>query len=427
MEAQTTRKARKWWLAAVLLAVVAAICAFFLMWRPEYKPIAQKPRFEAAQIARGARVAEAGDCAVCHTAPGGKYLAGGLPLVTPFGTLYSTNITADAETGIGQWSLPAFERAMRKGVSRDGHFLYPAFPYVHYSRMSDVDIADTYAYLMSGPAVHQPATPNRMNFPMNIRPLVSFWNLMFLHGSPLTAQAQQSESWNRGRYLVEGPGHCAGCHSPLNLLGAEKSGQSLKGGVVDGWDAPALVGMKSAPRPWSGEQLVSYLRAQVVPDHGTPAGPMRPVSNGLANLPVEDVQAIAEYLLSLQGPATAAPAATAEPAALTADVSSAALLFQGACAGCHGPSAAMRMVDARPPLEQTSVLHARSPRNFLKTVLEGLPITPGKAAPAMPAFADSLDDNQIVALAAYLRQQAKPGQPWTDTTTLLGDLRQEAK
>ena len=192
-------KSRTLWIYVAVVAVLGLIGAVLLMWRPAIAPIERPTGFDGAQLQRGARVVEAGDCAVCHTRPGGEYLAGGLPLVTPFGTLFSTNITPDAQTGIGQWSLPAFERAMRQGIARDGHFLYPAFPYVHYRRMSQVDIADAYAYLMSGPGVHAPARQNQMNFPMNIRPLVAFWNLLFLHGEPLTPMAQRSEAWNRGR------------------------------------------------------------------------------------------------------------------------------------------------------------------------------------------------------------------------------------
>ncbi|MCD4530365.1 cytochrome c [Pseudomonas sp. C3-2018] len=405
------------------LALLGLFGAALLMWRPALAPIERPPTFDNAQRQRGARVVEAGDCAVCHTRPGGQYLAGGLPLVTPFGTLYSTNITPDPQTGIGQWSLPAFERAMREGIARDGHFLYPAFPYVHYRRMGDDDIADAYAWLMSGPAVHAPARENRMNFPMNIRPLVSFWNLLFLHGEPLAPVAQQSAAWNRGRYLVEGAGHCAGCHSPLNLIGAEKSGESLAGGLVDGWEAPSLLGLAGQADGWSSEQLVRYLRAEVVDGHGTAAGPMRPVSLSLARLPAGDVEAIAEYLLSLQSEtlpkAIGAVAHTTEPAG--------ALLFASACAGCHGAAAPMRTVDGRPTLNHTSALRAASPRNFLKTVLEGVPADPGVPGPVMPPFAASFDNAQLVALAAYLRQQARPGQPWTDISSTLDAIRKETK
>ncbi|WP_371922475.1 cytochrome c [Pseudomonas sp. H3(2019)] len=407
-----------------VVAVLGLIGAVLLMWRPAIAPIERPTAFDVAQLQRGARVVEAGDCAVCHTRPGGEYLAGGLPLLTPFGTLFSTNITPDAQTGIGQWSLPAFERAMRQGIARDGRFLYPAFPYVHYRRMSQADIADAYAYLMSGPAIHAPAERNRMNFPMNIRPLVSFWNLLFLHGEPLTPLAQRSEAWNRGRYLVDGPGHCAGCHSPLNLIGAEKTSEYLQGGSVDGWQAPALVGMGQRAAPWSREQLVGYLRADVVDVHGTPAGPMRPVSLSLARLPTREAEAIAEYLLSLESPHTVTPKTFAsEPA----DQATGALLFSSACAGCHGPAAPMRAIDGRPGLQSTSALQAASSRNFLKTVLEGLPATPGSPGPVMPPFAASLDNTQLDALAAYLRQQARPDQPWADLSSTIEALRQETK
>ncbi|GGM16300.1 cytochrome c [Pseudomonas asuensis] len=410
-----------------MVVVFGGVSAFLLMWRPAIEPVELPQHFDSEQLLRGARVVEAGDCAVCHTRPGGKYLAGGLGLVTPFGTLYSTNITPDPDTGIGRWSLPAFERAMRQGISRDGHFLYPAFPYVHYSRMTDEDIRDAYMYLISGPGVHAPATPNQMNFPMNIRPLVSFWNLLFLHSDRITALPDKSQTWNRGKYLVEGAGHCAGCHTPLNALGAEKSGQSLAGGVVDGWEAPSLRGMSSGPRPWTSEQLVGYLRAQVVPNHGTPAGPMRPVSLGLARLPLADVEAIADYLLSLQAPAATRSKESSKMTPIAAQQAAGLALFQGSCAGCHAPGAAMRTIDARPGLEQTSALHATSPRNFLKTVMEGIAPVPGMPGPVMPAFSASLSDDQLEALAAYLREQTQPDEPWTDLSSTIHDLRQEAK
>lgn len=419
-------KSRNFWIVVALLAAVALIAAVLLMWRPAIAPIERPPRFATAQIQRGARVVEAGDCAVCHTRPGGEYLAGGLPLVTPFGTLYSTNITPDAQTGIGQWSLPAFERAMRQGIARDGHFLYPAFPYVHYRRMSAEDIADAYAYLMSGPAVQAPARQNQMNFPMNIRPLVSFWNLLFLHGEPLTPLAERSAAWNRGRYLVDGPGHCAGCHSPLNLIGAEQSSKYLQGGSVDGWEAPALVGLGQRANPWNREQLVDYLRADVVAGHGTPAGPMRPVSRSLARLPASEADAIAEYLLSLEQPPTVTETTAPTPVD-PASTAQGALLFSSACAGCHGRAAPMREIDGRPPLDSTSVLHAASSRNFLRTVLEGLPATPGSPGPQMPGFAANLDNQQLAALAVYLRQLARPDQPWADLTSTIEALRQETK
>lgn len=419
-------KRKTLWGGALAVAVIAAACVGVLMWRPAIAPLAQPAVAAPEQIRRGAQVVEAGDCAVCHTRPGGAYLAGGLPLVTPFGTLYSTNITPDPQTGIGQWSYDAFERAMRKGVARDGHFLYPAFPYVHYRRMSDGDLRDAYAYLMSGPPVAAPARENQMNFPMNLRPLVSFWNLLFLRGEPAPTDASRSAQWNRGRYLVEGAGHCAACHSPLNLLGAEKSAQRMAGGIVDGWEAPSLLGMAKARNPWSSPQLIAYLRGDVAAGHGAAAGPMRPVSEGLGKLPASDVEAIAEYLLSLEGATAALPAGNAQAAAEPDSKAPGAALFQASCAGCHGEAAPMRAIDARPALARTSALRAASPRNFLKTVLEGLPPIPGQPGPQMPPFADSLDNRQLAELAAYLRAGAEPGQPWADLATTIDALRQEA-
>jgi mono/diheme cytochrome c family protein len=419
-------KAKKVWLTLLTLGVFACLCVAALMWRSAIAPVTSTGKFDSTQIARGAKVVEAGDCSVCHTPPGGKYLAGGLPLVTPFGTLYTTNITPDPETGIGSWSYPAFRRAMREGIARDGHYLYPAFPYVHYRRMKDSDIEDAYAYLMSGPPVHSPSKQNQMSFPMNIRPLVFFWNMLFLHGDPIAADPDRLAAWNRGRYLVEGAGHCSACHSPLNALGAEKSGEHMAGGVVDGWHAPSLLGMSEGENPWTKDQLVSYLRAEVVVGHGTPAGPMRPVSLGLAEMQSSEVDSIAEYLLSLQGKPSAQPNERVESISET-DQKAGATLFQGSCAGCHGDAAPMRQIDGRPALSQTSALNAETSRNFIKTVLEGLPPVPGESGPAMPAFANSLNNQQLAVLAAYLRQQHKPSHAWSDLTKTLQELRPEAK
>lgn len=421
-------KSKKVWLTLLTLGVVAALGVVIWMWRPAIAPVTTAQRFDSTQIQRGAKVVEAGDCAVCHTPPGGKYLAGGLPLVTPFGTLYTTNITPDPETGIGSWSYPAFRRAMREGIARDGHYLYPAFPYVHYRRMTDLDIEDAYAYLMSGPPVHSPSKQNQMSFPMNIRPLVFFWNMLFLHGGPIESKPSQSEAWNRGRYLVEGAGHCAACHSPLNALGAEKSGERMAGGVVDGWHAPTLLGMAEAEHPWTKDQLVRYLRAEVVEGHGTPAGPMRPVSLGLEKMQASEVDAIAEYLLSLQGTSSVPALAPAKNESIpAADEKLGAALFQGSCAGCHSDAAPMRQIDGRPALAQTSALNADSSRNFIKTVLEGVPPVPGAPGPYMPAFANSLNNQQLAALATYLRDQTKPGHAWADLQNTLQELRPEAK
>ena len=416
---------RKTIIGAVLaIGVVGLGFAFWMMWRPEIAPLSHPLNAGRETLDRGRRVVEAGDCAVCHTRPGGAYMAGGLPLVTPFGTLFTTNITPDPETGIGQWSLDAFERAMREGIARDGHFLYPAFPYVHYRKMSDADIADAYAFLMSVDPIKYTAPPNHMVFPMNFRPLVSFWNLLFLHGDPLEPLPNQSVQWNRGRYLVEGAGHCSSCHSPLNPIGGEKGSELFNGGVVDGWTAPGLRGMNEAQHPWNEAQLVAYLTGEVAEGHGAAAGPMLPVSLSLAQLPAEDAHAIAQYILDLKKTSSDAPS---PPCTSGVKPSARALLgaalFDGACASCHGSAAPMRVIESRPALANTSAVMADSPRNLIQTILQGIPISSAESSHYMPAFAHSLDDSHIAALAEYLRNESCANRPWTDLDKTIKSIR----
>jgi mono/diheme cytochrome c family protein len=416
---------RKTIIGAVLaIGVVGLGFAFWMMWRPEIAPLSHPLNAGRETLDRGRRVVEAGDCAVCHTRPGGAYMAGGLPLVTPFGTLFTTNITPDPETGIGQWSLDAFERAMREGIARDGHFLYPAFPYVHYRKMSDADIADAYAFLMSVDPIKYTAPPNHMVFPMNFRPLVSFWNLLFLHGDPLEPLPNQSVQWNRGRYLVEGAGHCSSCHSPLNPIGGEKGSELFNGGVVDGWTAPGLRGMNEAQHPWNEAQLVAYLTGEVAEGHGAAAGPMLPVSLSLAQLPAEDAHAIAQYILDLKKTSSDAPS---PPCTSGVKPSARALLgaalFDGACASCHGSAAPMRVIESRPALANTSAVMADSPRNLIQTILQGIPMSSAESSHYMPAFAHSLDDSHIAALAEYLRNESCANRPWTDLDKTIKSIR----
>jgi mono/diheme cytochrome c family protein len=410
--------------AILAIGIVGIGFAFWMMWRPEMAPVNHPQSADRKALDRGRRVVEAGDCAVCHTRPGGAYLAGGLPLVTPFGTLYTTNITPDPESGIGQWSLAAFERAMREGVARDGHFLYPAFPYVHYRKMSAADIADAYAFLMSVDPVNYTAPDNHMVFPMNFRPLVSFWNLLFLHGDPLEPLPDRSAQWNRGRYLVEGPGHCSSCHSPLNMIGGEKSSELFNGAIVDGWTAPALRGLADGPHPWNEAQLVAYLTGEVAEGHGGAAGPMLPVSLSIAQLPAEDAHAIARYILDLKKTSVDEPSPPPAPAAASsAQALLGASLFEGACASCHGSGAPMRALESRPALAQTSAVMADSPRNLIQTVLQGIPMSTAASSHYMPGFAQVLDDTHLAAIAVYLRNESAATRPWTDLDKTLKSIR----
>ena len=211
--------------------------------------------------------------------------AGGRPLQTPFGTIYSTNITPDVETGIGAWSYPAFERAMREGIHRDGRHLYPAFPYTHFAKTTDADMQALYAYLMAQSPVRAETPSNTLAFPFNLRPLMAGWNALFHKPNVFQPDPTKSATWNRGAYLVEGLGHCGACHSPRNALGAEKANAYLAGGFAEGWEAPALTSLSQAPIPWSEDELYAYLRTGESRFHGVAAGPMAPVVKELAALP----------------------------------------------------------------------------------------------------------------------------------------------
>ena len=418
-EAPKPRRSK--WLFGSLLAgfgALAGIAVTALPWRAEIAPITPPlaGTWSAATLERGRLLAAVGDCAVCHTAPGGVTNAGGLAMQTPFGKLYSTNITPDPETGIGKWSYTAFERAMREGISRDGKHLYPAFPYTAFRNIDDADMQALYAYLMSQPPVSQPAQNNEMQFPFNKRPLMAGWNALFLRQGEIKPQPQRSPQWNRGSYLVNGLGHCAACHSPRNLMGAEKGGQSfLAGGMVDGWEAPALNGLSKAPTPWTEDQLFTYLSTGYSDAHGVAAGPMGPVVSELAKLPESDRRAMAVYLASLKGEAAAESAATLQ-ASEQASASAVSLgngrrVFEGACQGCHADGLGPELFGVSPSLASNSNVHSALPDNLIKVILQGI-TTPATADLGyMPGFKDSLSDRQISELAAYLRNRFAPAEP----------------
>ncbi|MGZ5905777.1 MAG: c-type cytochrome, partial [Reyranella sp.] len=204
-----------------------------MSWQPAWPSLANpSATFDPAIVARGEKLAYVGNCADCHTAQGGRPFAGGRPLETPFGTVFTTNITPDPETGIGRWSRKAFVRALREGVALNGDLLYPAFPYDHFTHASDADIDALYAFLMTRPAVQARAPANRLKEPFGFRPLIAGWNLLFLHKGPLAEDPSQSAEWNRGRSLAEGLAHCGGCHTPRNELGAERSDHAYDGAWI---------------------------------------------------------------------------------------------------------------------------------------------------------------------------------------------------
>jgi mono/diheme cytochrome c family protein len=429
------RKSRKIGLITLGLAGVALACAIGYAWQPAIPPLSTlAPTWaDEARLVRGEQVAELGDCMYCHTAERGEPFAGGMPLNTPFGVIYSTNITPDPETGIGRWPLEAFRRALRAGVSRDGHLLYPAFPYPHFTKMDDGDIATLYAYLMSRAPVSEPPHPNSLVYPLNFRPLVVGWNLLFLTKGELPAPSRsQSSAWLRGRYIVEGLGHCASCHTPMNAFGAEKRSEALAGGLIDGWNAPPLNTLSHAPNPWTQAQLTDYLRKGLATEHGAAAGPMLPVTHDLANAPESDINAIATYLMSPQPPPTPARPASAPEGALTAAddanaraISTGETLFASSCAGCHANGAPMRVIGNRPALGLSSALASGSSRNAIQLVLRGNPWDGSASTHYMPPFADVLDDDQIADVLAYLRIQYAQLSVWKDVSQTTATIRTE--
>jgi mono/diheme cytochrome c family protein len=422
----------------VVCAALAVGVFVFAARRPAIAPVSppNATSFAPALVRRGAQLAAIGDCDVCHTAPSGRAFAGGLPVPTPFGVIFSTNITPDAQTGIGNWSEAAFRRAMREGVRRDGQYLYPAFPYDHFTLVSDDDDRALYAFLMTREPVHAIAPADRLPFPLNVRLLMFGWNLFFLHKGPYRADAAQSPAWNRGAYLVNGLGHCGACHTPRNFLGAEKSNAQLSGGEAEGWTAYALDASSPAPVPWNAEALAQYLYRGFEPTHGTVRGPMAQVVAGLRTVPQSDVQAIAVYVTAqMRHPASPPPQAGSALAAQrqrgqgiapqSADSQAAiaalvqtgsrdegAQIYAAACAGCHqGPRA---MPYGGIDLALSTAISGPSAQNLINVVLYGLPAADGASSPIMPGFAASLSDAQMIALANYLRAHFSHKGPWSD-------------
>jgi mono/diheme cytochrome c family protein len=411
--------------SAAVVAGIGAFVAIALIYRPAIAPITppDPKSFTPPLVEEGADLAAIGDCAVCHTAEGGKPYAGGRALATPFGTLYATNITPDAKTGIGTWSKEAFRRAMREGVSRDGAHLYPALPYEHFTHVSDGDLEAIYAFLMTRPAVEAEAPRNKLIPPLGFRPLLAGWKLLFLHETPFMPTVHQSPEWNRGAYLVEGLGHCGGCHTPRNLAGGEEAGRAYAGGVAEGWIAPALDGSNPAVKAWTSDALYTYLRTGIDPQHSAAAGPMGPVTHDLSLVQDGDVHAIAAYIASRIGQNPSGTPVDQPDQALKAHPEG-ATLFAGACSSCHGTGAPM-LQQGRPDLSLVSVLQEDEPADTIRIILQGLKPPLGNKGPAMPHFADNLTTHQVAEIAAYLRSRFSLRPAWPSLEQTVADARKE--
>ncbi len=406
------------------LVALVAITALALVYRSPIAPIGRPDpgSFPASQAAKGRILAAIGDCAICHTQEWGAPFAGGRALATPFGTLYATNITPDAATGIGNWSSAAFRRAMKEGVSRTGTHLYPALPYEHYTHVTDEDLDAIYAFLMNLPPVHAMAPANRLMFPLGIRPLLVGWKMLFLREEPFRPVEGRSQEWNRGLYLVNGLGHCGGCHTPRNLAGGEERSRAFQGGMAEGWNAPALDASNPSVKAWTADALFTYLRTGLESAHGAAAGPMGPVVHSLAEAPEAEVKAIAVYIASLSRGRDGSITDRADEAAKASPAG--AVLFAGACGSCHGAGAAM-LGQGRPSLALVGALQEDDPRNTLQAILQGIPLPAGARGAYMPAYADSLSDGQAAEIAAYLRARFSVRPAWTGLDSAVAAARKE--
>jgi mono/diheme cytochrome c family protein len=396
---------------AIAVLILLIIGGWAVAWQPSMAPTEARPTFPKDQIVRGAELAAIGDCAVCHTAPGGAPYAGGRGVPTPFGTVYATNITPDPDTGIGQWSLAAFTRSMRDGIDRTGRHLYPVLPYPHFTRATDQDIAAIYAFLMTRAPVHATTPANHIPVP---RILLAGWNFLYLNPGSWHSDPAHDATWNRGAYLVEAIGHCGACHTPHNPLGAEKSSQQLAGGEAENWYAPPLQSASRARQPWTEAALANYLRTGFDAHHGAAAGPMTDVTAQLASVPQPDIDAMATYIAALMPTNTAPESLTPREAANP--------IFAGACAGCHGADAPMTRNGA-PSLALSSAVSAPTPRDAVQIVLHGIPWRDGQPGPYMPSFAAALTDAQVADLVAYLRQTYSDKPAWSDLPTEVAKLR----
>jgi mono/diheme cytochrome c family protein len=356
-------------------------------------------------IERGRNLVNAGDCASCHTDQGGRPYAGGLAVPTPFGVIYSTNITPDPATGIGKWSVQDFYKAMHDGIRRDGKRLYPAFPYPWFTKVSREDVRAIKTFLDTLTPVRQENKPTELFWPLNVREVMAGWNELYFHEGTFKPDPKKTEQWNRGAYLVEGLGHCGACHTATNVLGAPKTGEKLKGGEFgEHWYAPSLTsGLRDGLGGWSIAEIVEYLKTGANAKSAA-AGPMaKVVKNSTQYLSDADLNAVAAYLKDF-------PVEKAKTTTKAAEIDKRAwsrgeALYVDNCTGCHMGSGE-GLAQVFPPIKGSSAVQAALPDTVIHVVLAGakMAATPGKPTGfAMPAFDWKLDDKEVADLVNYIR------------------------
>lgn len=355
-------------------------------------------------VERGRYLTIVADCEACHTDPAhpGQRFGGGRLIETPFGKLAAPNITPDAETGIGRWSDQQFDAAVRRGIRNDGRRLYPAMPYVYYTRMSADDVRAIRAYLQTLPLVRNAVRVNRLPFPLNMRVVMRAWDALYFAPGDFKPDATKSPQWNRGAYLVQGPGHCGACHTPKNSLGGDKLNESLNGYTTQGWFSPDLTpNAQRGLSDWTAEDVASYLQTGHN-RYAAASGPMaEEISFSSSLMSGEDLNAIALYLQSLNASTGPAPAVTADDQVMIAG----GAIYQDLCSACHAPRGG-GVAYLIPDLASSNSVASREPTTLLRVLLQGAASVATEREPTgpdMPGFAGRLNDVQLAAVATYIR------------------------
>jgi mono/diheme cytochrome c family protein len=378
-------------------------------------------RADDEQVQRGAYLVKAGDCEACHTAPGKPAFSGGEAIDSPFGQMYPPNITPDKTAGIGGWTDDQFYHAMHEGRDDKGRYLYPAFPYQWYTKVTRDDVQAIRAYLNTVPPSAIPSHPTHMMFPFNVRTGIGAWNTIYFHVGTFQPDPKQSSEWNRGAYLVEGLGHCGDCHTPKNIAMAPQSSQAFAGGDVDNWYAPNLTSdMTQGIGSWSVDDLVKFLSTGAAPGKGVAVGTMsQVVHDSLSHLTQDDVHAIAVYLKALPPKAEARPA---EPASVGGQYSAGEAVYLNNCASCHQQDG-KGLPGSVPALDGNGMVTATGPDDVIRVILAGNLATDTYSP--MPAPGPHLTDQQIADVTDYIRNAWSNKAPIISATGLVGEIRKK--
>ena len=398
-------------LGLVAAMVLAAALIAWLNLRGE-DPLDDSPplavaALDASLVERGAYLARAGNCMACHTVRGGAPGAGGRAIETPFGMVYSSNLTPDDETGLGRWNASHFWRALHHGRSRDGRLLYPAFPYPNYTQVTREDSDALYAWLRTLPPVQQTNRAHGLDAPFNSQPALAVWRALYFRPGTFTPEPARDAEWNRGAYLVRGLGHCAACHSARNALGGSEDASALAGGLipVQNWYAPSLSAKAEAGvAHWSRDEVVRLLR-DGTSAHGQVTGPMAEVVlQSTQYLTAQDLSSRAAYLQAL--PPREVPPRPRQSVPTQMVVRGTAIYEQN-CINCHGAKGE-GVPDAYPPLAGNRAVTMNNPSNLVQMVLYGGygPATAGHPRPfGMPPYVLALSDEDIAAVLTHVRGQ----------------------